>query len=156
MRVGDNIDRRILDLLQNDFPVSIQPYQAMADTLQISEEELIARVAAMKASGLIRRIGGIIDSRRLGFYSTLCAVSVPEGKIDEAARVINQQPGVTHNYLRDHEYNMWFTLTTTSPEKSAEILQELQAELGLDIITMPAEKIYKIKVSFQMENEHDR
>lgn len=155
MQAWDDTDRKILDLLQNDFPLAVQPYQAMAETLQLSQDELIARIAAMKASGLIRRIGGIMDSRRLGFYSTLCAVSVPAERIEEAARIINQQPGVTHNYSRDHEYNLWFTLTAPSRQESTEVLQALQADLGLNIISMPAEKVYKIKVSFKMENEYD-
>lgn len=155
MQVWDDTDRKILDLLQNDFPLAVQPFQVMAETLQLSQDELIARIAAMKASGLIRRIGGILDSRRLGFYSTLCAVTVPEERIEEAARIINQQPGVTHNYLRDHAYNLWFTLTAPSRQESAEVLQALQADLGLNIISMPAEKVYKIKVSFKMENKHD-
>jgi len=156
MRAWDDIDRKILDLLQNDFPLAVRPFAAMADSLSIGEAELISRIAVMKDSGLIRRIGGIMDSRNLGFYSTLCAVSVPEGQIEEAALIINQQPGVTHNYKRDHDYNMWFTLTVPSRGEADTILQELESSLGLDIISMPAEKVYKIKVSFKMESKNDQ
>jgi siroheme decarboxylase len=150
MRTWDDLDRKILDILQNDFPLAVKPYAVMADSLSISEDELISRIAVMKDSGLIRRIGGIMDSRKLGFYSTLCAVSVPAGRLDEAALIINQQPGVTHNYQRDHNYNMWFTLTMPSREEAVTVLQELKSSLGLNIISMPAEKVYKIKVSFKM------
>lgn len=156
MRVWDEVDRKILDIIQNDFPLAVRPFSVMADRLSLSEAELMNRIADMKNSGLIRRIGGIMDSRNLGYYSTLCAVTVPEVRIEEVARIINQQPGVTHNYLRDHDYNMWFTLTMPSYEETVSILQELETSVGLNIISMPAEKVYKIKVSFNMENSNDQ
>lgn len=155
MRVWDEVDRKILDFLQNDFPLAVQPYAVMADRLGVSEDDLMTRIAVMKDCGLIRRIGGIMDSRNLGFYSTLCAVSVPETRIEEAAQIINRQPGVTHNYLRDHDYNMWFTVTMPSQGETIMVIQGLETSLGLNIISMPAEKVYKIKVSFNMESNND-
>lgn len=156
MQVWDDVDRKILDLLQNDFPLTVRPFLVMADRLSLSEAELMNRIAVMKDSGLIRRIGGILDSRNLGYYSTLCAVSVPEVRIEEVAHIINQQPGVTHNYLRDHDYNMWFTLTMPAYEETMMVLRELETSVGLNIINMPAEKVYKIKVSFNMESGNDQ
>jgi DNA-binding Lrp family transcriptional regulator len=156
MLILDDLDRKILDLLQNDFPLAVQPFFVMAEGLSISEDELMSRIAVMKESGLIRRIGGIMDSRNLGYYSTLCAVSVPEIHIEEAAQIINRQSGVTHNYLRDHEYNIWFTLTMSSQEEAMIVLRELETSLGLNIISMPAEKVYKIKVSFNMGSNNDQ
>jgi DNA-binding Lrp family transcriptional regulator len=147
----DDMDRAILNLLQNDFPLAVQPYLEMAKILGISEDELLSKVAAMKDSGLIRRIGGIIDSRSIGFYSTLCALTVPEPQIEKVAAIINELPGVTHNYLRDHNYNMWFTLTASSNEEALRTMQELEIRLGLNIINMPAQKVFKINVSFDME-----
>jgi len=155
VRVWDEVDRKILDFLQNDFPLAVQPYAVMADRLGVSEDDLMTRIAVMKDCGLIRRIGGIMDSRNLGFYSTLCAVSVPETRIEEAAQIINRQPGVTHNYLRDHDYNMWFTVTMPSQGETIMVIQGLETSLGLNIISMPAEKVYKIKVSFNMESNND-
>lgn len=156
MGVGDVVDRKILDFLQNDFPLAVRPFKVMADRLSMSEAELMTRIAVMKDSGLIRRIGGIMDSRSLGFYSTLCAVSVPEVQLEEVAQIINQQPGVTHNYLRDHDYNIWFTLTMPSYGETMTVLRELETVLGLNIISMPTEKVYKIKVSFNMESGNDQ
>lgn len=150
MAVRDDLDRKILDLLQNEFPLTVQPYLDLAQRVGINESEVLERIRAMKACGLIRRIGGIWDSRRLGFYSTLCAVSVPEDRIPEAAQIINNLPGVTHNYLRDHEYNMWFTLTSPSIEDSQATLRQLEQNLDLTIFSMPTEKVYKIKVSFDV------
>ena len=146
----DAIDLEILDMLQNGFPLAVQPFRETGDRLQIDEEQVISRIGAMKASGLIRRIGGIIDSRKMGFYSSLCAVVVPEARINETAELINALPGVTHNYLREHEMNMWFTLTMPSREQLEEKISELEFILGLKIISMPAQEVYKIKVAFDM------
>lgn len=152
VRDWDETDRQLLDILQNDFPLTVQPYLEIAERLDLTEAEVLARLTAMKQAGLIRRLGGIIDSRKIGFYSTLCAVQVPEEKIELVAAAINQLPGVTHNYLRDHEYNIWFTLTTPTRDESLHILGELENHLGLEIISMPAKKVYKIKVAFDMGN----
>ena len=150
MHILDDTDRAILDLMQNQFPLAVQPYLVIAQALSLEEDEVLARIAVMKDIGLIRRIGGIIDSRNIGFYSTLCAIKVPKTRIETVADIINLIPGVTHNYLRDHEYNMWFTLTAPSESCARETLEELEAVLGLDIMEMPAQKVFKIKVSFDM------
>lgn len=155
MTVKDQIDGKILDILQNEFPLEERPFLAIAGQMGISEADVLERIAAMKASGLIRRIGGIFDSGRMGYYSTLCAIEVPSDRIAEVGQLINRLPGVTHNYLRDHEYNMWFTLTAASPEKAASILAELEKAIGLPITSMPTQKVYKIKVSFEVGSGHE-
>lgn len=149
----EKIDRTILDILQNDMPLTLQPYLDIANRLAISEDEVIKRIAAMKEAGLIRRIGGIMDSRQLGYYSTLCAISVPTARIDETAAAINQIAGVTHNYLRDHQYNIWFTITSSSKSESDKQIRELEHTFGLKILSLPTTKVYKIKVSFDMGDE---
>lgn len=152
----DSIDRQILNLLQNDFPVAAQPFKIMAERMGISEGEVLSRIGSMKSAGLIRRIGGIMDTRSLGYYSTLCTAMVPDSRVDEAAETINRLPGVTHNYLRDHDYNLWFTLTVPTREEADRILTELESELGVEIVSMPAEKVFKIRVNFDMEtNDED-
>lgn len=149
------VDRDILDLLQEDFPLSCTPYKDMAEKLSISERELLQRIDKMKNNGLIRRIGGIINSSSFGFYSTLCACKVPEEKIEQVAEVINARPGVSHNYLRDHEYNIWFTLTASSKEKVLDEINSLEEQCGVDIINLPAKKVYKIKVFFDMGDRNE-
>lgn len=144
------IDREILDILQADFPLAASPYRVVADKLGIDEDEVLARIHAMKKGGLIRRIGGVMDAKSLGFYSTLCACKVPEQRIREVAELINQEKGVTHNYIRDHELNLWFTLTAPSPDEAMQIVYSLQSDAKIDIISMPAKAVYKIKVSFEM------
>lgn len=121
----------------------------------ISEAEVLDRIVTMKSTGLIRRIGGIIDTRSLGYYSTLCAAMVPVSRIDAAVAAINRLPGVTHNYLRDHEYNLWFTLTVPSQQEAVGTLEDLESTLGIEIVSMPAEKVFKIRVNFNMETNDD-
>jgi len=151
----DSLDRRILNQLQTDFPVAAEPYRVMADHLGISEAELLTRIGVMKSSGLIRRIGGVMNTHSMGFVSTLCAAVVSSSELENAIQVINRLPGVTHNYLRDHEWNVWFTLTVPSQQEANHILEELRSGLGCEIISMPAEKIFKIKVAFDMEKQDD-
>lgn len=151
----DDIDRQILSLLQSDFPLAAQPYKVMAEGMGISEAEVLDRIVTMKSTGLIRRIGGIIDTRSLGYYSTLCAAMVPVSRIDAAVAAINRLPGVTHNYLRDHEYNLWFTLTVPSQQEAVGTLEDLESTLGIEIVSMPAEKVFKIRVNFNMETNDD-
>jgi DNA-binding Lrp family transcriptional regulator len=155
MHILDDMDRAILDLLQNNFPLAVRPYWEMANVLGIGEDEVISRIRGLKDSGLIRRIGAIIDSKKIGFYSTLCALTVPEVRIEEVGAIINQVSGVTHNYLRDHDYNMWFTLTAPSYEVAMKNLQELEILLELKIVNMPALKVFKIKVSFDMGGSNE-
>ncbi len=150
MSIIDKIDQDILDILQNSFPLSLRPYKEMGEQLGIAEDEIMQRIARMKAEGLIRRIGGIMDSRQMGFYSTLCTISVPEDRVVEVANIINQNTGVTHNYLREHFYNIWFTLTAVSQSEAEKQLRDLEDSIGLNIVSMPARKVYKIKVSFDM------
>ncbi len=150
----DDVDKAILNTIQNHFPVAVQPYQEMATRLDISEEELIKRIAVMKEAGLIRRIGGVIDSRKLGFYSTLCAMVVPGDRVESVAQIVNSFSGVTHNYLRDYRYNLWFTLTAPEPETALNIIRDIEQMTGLKVVSMPARKVYKIKVSFDMEGSN--
>ena len=151
MQTLDDIDRQILNLLQSDFPLAAQPYKVMAEGMGISEAEVLDRIGTMKSTGLIRRIGCIKDTRSLGYYSTLCAAMVPGSRIDAAVAAINRLPGVTHNYLRDHEYNLWFTLTVPSQQEAVGTLEELESPLGIEIVSMPAEKVFKIRDNFEME-----
>jgi DNA-binding Lrp family transcriptional regulator len=147
----DNTDRRLLNLIQVDFPLTPEPYRVLAESLGLREEEVIRRIGRMCGEGVIRRLGGIFDSRRMGYSGTLCAMRVEPERIEEVAGVVNAFPGVTHNYIREHDYNMWFTVIAESREKLDEILNAVQARTGLEVITLPAENIFKIRVNFDLE-----
>lgn len=147
----DKIDRKLLNLIQTNFPVVPEPYQELALALGISEEEVMQRIGKLRDSGVIRRLGGIFDSRKLGYRGTLCALKVPPQRIEDVAAVINAYPGVTHNYLRGHEYNMWFTLLAENQACIDSIINEIKVATGIDdLLNLPAKGIYKIKVNFEL------
>jgi DNA-binding Lrp family transcriptional regulator len=151
----DGLDRQLLNLMQNDFPLTPRPYLDMAKKLDISEEEVLNRIQAMQQNGIIRRTGAILDSSKMGFYSTLCACRVEEERIDEVAAIINGQKGVTHNYVRDHYYNVWFTLTAPSYDEAMKIIRDIEQAARTKVLAMPAIKTYKIKVSLNMGDKDE-
>ena len=147
----DAVDRRILGLIQSSFPLESRPYKAIGEQTGISEEEALARVRALKERKIIRRLGANFQSAKLGFRSTLCAAKVPKQDMEFFVAAINGHPGVTHNYLRDHEYNIWFTLIGPSWEAVCDTLDGFTRDTGIAILNLPATRLYKIKVDFQME-----
>lgn len=150
----DSLDKQLITQLQSDFPVSSRPFAEIGDRLGISEDEVIERLTAIKESGEIRRMGASFDSRKMGYSSTLCAVSVPPDRLDEAIGVINSYHNVTHNYERNHDYNVWFTLIAPSRERISEILGEIETKAGIGpIINLPAVRLFKIQVDLPVINE---
>ena len=106
---------------------------------------------ALKKKKIIRRLGANFQSAKLGFRSTLCAAKVPEDKLEAFIADVNARPGVTHNYLRNHAYNVWFTLIGDSWEAMCDTLDGIRARHGIPILNLPAARLYKIRVDFPME-----
>ena len=106
----DDTDKHILDMIQTGFPLAPRPYAVIGEAVGLTESEALARVRALRGQGIIRRIGANFQSAKIGFSSTLCAASVPTDRLDAFIAAVNAQPGVTHNYLRDHLINVWFTM----------------------------------------------
>ena len=127
----DDTDKAILNQIQSSFPLTPHPYAAVGDLLGLTEAEVVGRVQRMMQDGIIRRIGANFNSRRLGYTSTLCAAHVPPDQIEQFIQVVNHFPGVTHNYLRRHHLNIWFTLIAESTERISEILREIAQESGI-------------------------
>ncbi len=147
----DELDRAILNEIQSHFPLVPRPYAEMGKRVGATEEEVLARVQALHDAGVIRRIGANFTSRKLGYTSTLCAARVPPENLEQFATIVNRFPGVTHNYLRKHRYNVWFTLIAESPERLAEILEKIRENSGVtEILSLPAKEVFKIKVDFPM------
>jgi DNA-binding Lrp family transcriptional regulator len=147
----DEVDRTILNEIQSHFPIDSRPYQVLAEKLGCSEAEVIRRVRRLKQCEVIRRIGANFNSRKLGYASTLCAVKVPAERTDAFVAVVNSYRGVTHNYRRDHEYNIWFTLIAPTEEDLRRTIKEIAAETEVgEILSLPAERIFKIRVDFEM------
>ena len=147
----DDMDKEILNRIQSDFPITQRPFLAIAEDLGLTEEAVIECVTRLKDSGIIRRIGGNIVPGKLGFVSTLCAAKVPEEKIDAFAGLVNQFPGVTHNYQRDDAFNIWFTFIAPSMTEIEENLKIISRTTGItDILNLPATNVFKIKAKFDI------
>jgi DNA-binding Lrp family transcriptional regulator len=133
----DDIDRRIVNDLQGDLPLTERPYAAAAERLGIGDRELIDRLEKLLADGVLSRFGPMFHAERMGGALTLAALTVPEDRFDAVADIVNAYPEVAHNYARDHVLNMWFVVATDRPERIAEVLAELERETGLTVYNMP-------------------
>lgn len=144
-----NLENELLYQMQNSFPLTQKPFAEMAQTLGVSEEKILDMVKKLKEDKIIRQTSAIFDTKRLGYKSSLVAFKVDEENIDEAAAIINAHPGVSHNYLRNHDYNIWFTMAVTPEsklglEKTIEILKTRTK--AKDAIILPTLKMFKISV----------
>ena len=147
----DKINKTILNNMQVDFPIASRPYKIIADKLGILEDELIQRVRQMKDDMLIRRIGGNFSPDKLGFYSTLCAAKVSLDKVELFTDTVNDYPGVTHNYRRDHKFNIWFTFIAPSRQIIQESLDQISKITGVNnILNLPATNVFKISANFKL------
>lgn len=147
----DALDRKILDLIQNDFPITSSPYTVIAKQVDSSEAEVLKRIRKLKDEKIIRRIGGIFDSPKLGYHSVLVAAKVTKSRLEETVAILNRYTGITHNYQREHEFNVWFTLTASSEMRLTELLEQIRQTTGIrEMYPLPSLKKYKIRVHFNM------
>jgi len=147
----DSTDRKIINRIQTHFPIDSRPYQKIGQDLNLTEEEVIRRVENLKQNGIIRRIGGNFGPYNLGFFSTLCAASVPDDKIDIFTKTVNAYTGVTHNYMREHRYNIWFTFIASSRHIIEQSLKTIARDTGVtDILDLPATDLFKISANFKV------
>lgn len=147
----DEFDRKILHVLQQQFPVCPYPYRDIAAAVQSDEETVLQRVRHLYERGFIRRLGASINSREIGYVSTLVALQVADGFIDKVAATVNSFSGVTHNYLREGEYNVWFTVIAANQERLQDIVQTVGSQAGIEkMITLPAKRVFKINVTFPL------
>jgi DNA-binding Lrp family transcriptional regulator len=147
----DQLDKKLLNRIQTRFPLTSRPFAAIARELGTTEEEVLERVSKLKKSGIIRRIGGNFVPGKVGFVSTLCAARVPEEDIEAFARAVNGFPGVTHNYLRENRFNVWFTFIAPSMAVIRRNLAEISRKTGVArILNLPATHVFKIKAKFDL------
>jgi DNA-binding Lrp family transcriptional regulator len=152
----DDLDRKLLNLMQGSFPIEPRPYASVAAAAEISEEEVLARVERLLADRIIRQVTPIYDTRALGYGSMLVAAKVDPEHPWAAAQIINSHPGVSHNYLRNHEFNMWFTLAVERDSRlgldgTLDVLAELTG--AESIRQLPTLKLFKIRMDLEMEGD---
>jgi siroheme decarboxylase len=154
----DDLDKRLLNLMQGRFPIAPRPYQAVASEAGIEEKEAIDRVKHLLDERIIRQVTPIFDTRALGYSSMLVAAKVDAENPWRAANIINAHPGVSHNYLRNHEFNIWFTIATEpdSPLGLDGTLEVLAKIAGAESVRqLPTLKLFKIRMDLEMEGGTD-
>ena len=145
----DEKTKQLLNEAQKGIPVEERPFKALGDLVGLKEKEVIEKLKQLMEEGIIRRIGPIINPRALGYESTLVAMKVDKEDTDRVSEVINMFPEVTHNYLRDAEYNIWFTITARNRERIEENLRKIEVVTGYKTYNLPARRVFKIGVSFK-------
>lgn len=147
----DDIDKKILNEIQINFPLTHRPFEDIAKNLGLGEGDLIERIKRLRKEGAIRRIGPVINTKNTGGISTLVAMKVPSHRVDEVAGIINGYEEVSHNYLRPSEFNIWFTLSAPSKERLDIILEELTEKTGCELRNLPTKRLFKIGVKFNIK-----
>ena len=143
-------DIKLLTIMQGGMPICSRPYREIAAQIgDMTEDEVIERIKRLKEQKVIRRIAGLFDADKLGFVSVLCGMKVPAENIDALSDLLQQFSGITHNYLRHHEYNMWFTLISPSKEVMDSVLDQIEdSGLANHMVKLYSEKKYKIRANF--------
>ncbi len=150
----DKMDKEILNEIQWTFPLVPRPYSEIAKKFQISDEELMKRLRSLKESGILRQLSAIFDTRRLGYKSALVAMAIDVDRLDYVASQINRHPGVSHNYERNHEYNLWFTLAVPPGSDLKSEIDKFSKLNGIKKIRMlPTINLFKIGVKLEMLEE---
>ncbi|MFN3654991.1 MAG: Lrp/AsnC family transcriptional regulator [Candidatus Nitrosotenuis sp.] len=147
----DTLDKEILNEIQWSFPLVAEPYKELANRFHISHDEMKKRILNLKSSGIIRQLSAIFDTRRLGYKSSLVAMAIDPDKLELVANQINRHPGVSHNYERNHEYNLWFTLATPPGSDLKTEVDKFMKLPGINKVRLlPTIKLFKIGVKLEM------
>ncbi|NDB31860.1 MAG: Lrp/AsnC family transcriptional regulator [Nitrososphaeria archaeon] len=150
----DSLDKEILNEIQWSFPLVAEPYKALAEKFHITHEEMKNRITNLKSAGVLRQLSAIFDTRRLGYKSSLVAMAILPDKLDYVANQINRHPGVSHNYERNHEYNLWFTLATPPGSDLKTEVDKFSKLPGiLKVRLLPTIKLFKIGVKLDMVDD---
>jgi len=146
----DDQDKRVLSVVQAHLPVAAEPFDLHQAGIDVSPADVLARLKHLVDDGVIRRLGPVFDSRRLGYVSTLVAAEVPADRLDEVAAAVNELAGVTHNYSRDGAVNLWFTLTAESEQALTDRIDALAERARVAFHRLPSRRVFKIRVDFQL------
>ncbi|WP_457744253.1 siroheme decarboxylase subunit alpha [Sulfurimonas sp.] len=151
--------QEILSRIQKKFPLVAKPFKVIADELKMNEKEVLEILQNEKKDNIIRQTSAIFDTKRLGYKSSLVAFKIPQEKIDTAVEIINSHPGVSHNYERNHEFNIWFTMAVEPDsviglDKTIELLAKLTE--AQDYIVLPTLKLFKISVKLNTTGKDEK
>lgn len=148
----DTTDKALLNVIQRSFPLEPRPYDALGTMFSITEAQVIDRINGLRGSRIIRQISPIFDTRALGYQSTLVAAKIPPAELSTAAQIINQHPGVSHNYERDNVFNLWFTIAVPPDSDLQGSVEALGRQAGATVIrSLPTLRLFKIGVTLDIE-----
>lgn len=149
--IEDKIVRKILNIIQDEIPVSRRPFKLIGDNIGMAEREVIKIIKKMKTDGFIRRIGGNFDLRKIGYATTLVGIKAPENKINKIAGTVCKLKEVTHCYKRTDEFNLWFTLNSSSGLKLNKLIDKIRVMTKIrDVLDLRAVRIFKLKLNFRV------
>ncbi len=149
----DDTEKKLLNIIQTDVPLSREPFASLGERLDISDKEVISRIEKLKAEGIIRQIGPVFNPRRLGYQTTLVAMKVTTELLDEAGRIISAHQHVSHCYERDHEFNLWFTLAMPLKENLNDELRKLKTKVKAEtVLSLPAVRVFKLGAYFNLDS----
>ena len=147
----DMVDRELLNIVQSSFPLVEAPFEEIGGRLGIGEAEATGRIQALKDKNVVRQISAIFDTRRLGYKTLLVAMRFSPDALDAGAHVINEHPGVSHNYARNGHFNLWFTLAVPPYESLEDTVEQMAQRTGAEgYRLMPTIRFFKIGVNFDM------
>jgi len=146
----DQVEHRLLNDYQRDFPLEPRPYARIADELGLCEDEVLARLADLQARGTLSRIGAVVRPNTVG-ASTLAAMAVPAERLEVVAALVSAQPEVNHNYEREHAFNLWFVVAAADQTAVQATLESIAAETGLPVLDLPLQTAYHIDLGFDLQ-----
>lgn len=146
----DELDRTIINTLQDGLPLCEEPFARLARELETDEQTIVARIAHLLEEGILTRFGPLYNAERMGGALSLCALSAPRDSFDTIAEQVNAHPEVAHNYEREHALNMWFVLATEDAERVAEVVTEIEAETGCRVLQFPKQEEFFIGLKLEI------
>jgi siroheme decarboxylase len=150
----DNVEFKLLGLLQNGFPLTPEPFSDIGIKLAMTGDDVIYHVDNLKKKEIVRQISLVLDARKIGYQSTLVAMKIPEHAVRQAESILSRHPGVSHAYERDHEYNLWFTLSLPVNMDIQSELQRLSTNIGAECaFDLPAVRVFKLRTNFGFDED---
>jgi len=147
----DAKDKVLLNNLQGGFPLTSRPFRDIGERLGMPEGEVVDRVRRLLVEGALNRLGPVLNATALGGARTLAAMHVPAERLEEAAAVVNSFDAVSHNYEREHHFNLWFVVSSEDPAEVERVLSAVQATTGLPVLDLPAIEEYFVEVKFHFD-----
>jgi DNA-binding Lrp family transcriptional regulator len=151
----DSTDRRLINLLQRGIPLTPRPYLEAARAIGTTEEDVIRRLRRLLDEGGLTRLGAILNAPQLGGERTLAAVAAPPERLDEVIAAINRHPEISHNYERDHHYNLWFVISSEDPQAVQRVISEIERDTGLDVLNLPTLEEYRVEFYYRLPEDDE-